>query len=184
MAIVIVGHFLTPDMPRPDGIGQGINVKVSTELGPGENYARVLQAVHNMFPDFPREEIPGNNEFPSNREKIILSAEGLSIATLLDAAAEQRVLDTALDSMSQSGEITDRVSQFSISRQAAYAGKLSFSVFDEHQLGGVITIKLEGEDLVTWIEEATWHPGRDEIPRSIGDDLSMNQDGTPITWMD
>ena len=171
-------------MPRPDGIGQGINVEVSTELAAGENYARVLEAVQNIFPDFPEQEIPENDKFPSNREQMTLSAGGLSIAKLLDTAAEQQVLDTALDSMSQSGKTTDRNAQFGISRQAAFAGKLSFAVFDEQQLGGVITIKLEGEDLLAWIEEATWHPGRDEIPRTIGDDLSMNQDGTPITWID
>ena len=171
-------------MPRPDGIGQVINVEVSTYLGPGENYARVLQAVQNFFPEFPKQKIPENDEFPSNRERMTLSASGLSITKLLDVAAEQRVLDTALDSMSQSEKMTEGETQFSISRQAAYAGKLSFAVFDGHQLGGVIVIKLEGEDLFTWIEEATWHPGRDEIPRTIGDDLSMSQDGTPITWID
>ncbi len=119
-------------MPRPDGKGQGISVEVTTELSSGENYARVLQAVQNIFPDFPREDIQENLKFPSGREKITLSAGGLSIAKLLDVAAEQQVLDTALDSMSQSGKVTDGVTQFRISRQAAYAGKLSFAVFDEY----------------------------------------------------
>ena len=26
--------------------------------------------------------------------------------------------------------------------------------------------------------------GRNSIPRSLGDDLSMDQDGTPIEWFD
>lgn len=184
MAIVIGGHLLTPDMPRPDGVGQGINVGVSTELSPGENYLKVLQAVRNIFPEFPEQQIPQNEKFPSIRDMIVLSSENLSITNLLNMAAEQRVLDTALDSMSQSDSIHRGFAEFQISRQAAYAGKLSFAVFDESQLGGLISIKLEGEDLATWLEEATWHPGRDETPRSVGDDSTMDNDGTPTTWID
>ena len=182
--MVICGHLLTPNMPRPDGIGQGISVKVSTELSSGENYERVLQAIRNIFPEFPEQKIPTNENFPSIREKMTLSSDGLSIAKLLNMAAEQRVLDTALDSMSQSDSIHRGITEFQISRQAAYAGKLSFAVFDDYQLGGFISIKLEGDDLPAWLEEATWHPGRDEVPRSVGDDLTMGDDGAPTTWID
>jgi len=74
--------------------------------------------------------------------------------------------------------------KFSISRQAALAEKISFCRLDESVLGGIITITLKGLELNEWIEEATWHPGRDEFPRKVCDELSMSEDGEAITWID
>jgi predicted RNA binding protein with dsRBD fold (UPF0201 family) len=168
-------------MSRADGAGQGIEVRVSSKVELGESPAKVLEAIGNIFPEFPPAEKIIEPNFPLSNNPHSFSAVGVSIANLLELAANQRILDTALDSMSASlnGEHT----RFRLSRQAALAGKLSFTVIGERPLGGTISIDLEGEDLDIWLEEATWHPGREEIPRNIGDDLQMFTDGEPRGWV-
>ncbi len=169
-------------MTRVDGIGQGIEVAVSTTIAPGESYALVVESVRNIFPDFPDSTPESAASFPCENNNTTLKHEGLSLANFLGMAAQQRVLDTALDSMSK--HLDDDKSKFTISRQAALAEKISFCRLGEGVLGGIITIKIEGLQLAEWIEEATWHPGRDEVPRKVRDDFSMGDDGEPTTWLD
>ena len=45
-------------------------------------------------------------------------------------------------------------------------------------------VSLQGEDLGLWIEQITWHEGRNSIPRHLDDELSMDDDGTPVEWFD
>ena len=40
------------------------------------------------------------------------------------------------------------------------------------------------DDLVEWIQEATWHSGRRDVPRVVGDELSMRSDGGVTEWFD
>ena len=72
--------------------------------------------------------------------------------------------------------------RFQILRQAAIAGKVSFNLTEKNPLGGVIEIELSGDDLETWIEAATWHKGRDTVPRRIHDERTMHNDGDASTW--
>ena len=72
---------------------------------------------------------------------------------------------------------------FHLSRQAAFAGKVAF-VMDEVPLGGVMEISLEGEGLGLWLEQITWHEGRNNVPRTLGDELTMDEDGSPVEWFD
>lgn len=169
-------------MSRVDGIGQGIETRISSKVEIGESPARVLEAITNIFPEFPvPENIPSMAEFPLPNETHTFSAEGVSLSNFLELASEFRILDTALDAMSSS--LNGNHTRFRISRQAAIAGKLSFCVIGERLLGGTILIDLAGEGLDIWLEEATWHPGREEIPRNIGDDLQMYADGKPQGWI-
>jgi len=101
--------------------------------------------------------------------------------TLLETARNQRILDTALDAMTM--ELEGDSTGFALSRQAALAGKVSF-VIDERAIGGEMRIGLTGENLAVWLEEQTWHAGRNSIPRSVGDDLAMSDDGEPVEWFD
>ncbi len=71
---------------------------------------------------------------------------------------------------------------FKISRQAALAGKVSFVLDNEFPLGGIFEIEVESENINAWIEEMTWHKGREEIPREINDELKMRRDGTSQDW--
>ncbi|MBT4407103.1 MAG: hypothetical protein HOC79_04450, partial [Euryarchaeota archaeon] len=112
-------------MSRVDGAGQGIEVRVSSKVELGESPAKVLEAIGNIFPEFPQSEKLFEPNFPLSNNPRSFSAVGVSISNLLELAASQRILDTALDSMSASlnGEHT----RFRLSRHAALAGKLSFT---------------------------------------------------------
>ena len=61
--------------------------------------------------------------------------------------------------------------------------KIAFNIPGENPLGGLITIRLKGKNLQDWIEAATWHKGRDSIPRSINDELAMDKSGEATTWI-
>ena len=71
---------------------------------------------------------------------------------------------------------------FHISRQAAMAGKVAFPLQGVEPLGGVITIEIDGQNLGDWLEAATWHNGRENIPRRIGDEFTMDDSGEAVTW--
>ena len=100
---------------------------------------------------------------------------------MIEEARNHRILDTALDAMTlkSDGEITI----FSLSRQAAAAGKCSF-VVDEIPLGGTIDVTIKQKDLDVYLTKLTDHSGRDSVPRQPGDDLAMNDDGTSAEWID
>jgi predicted RNA binding protein with dsRBD fold (UPF0201 family) len=157
-------------------------VIVSTRVMPHEIGSVCVKAVLNIFPDFSVENVPDEEKFPVTRETMELTCEGLSPDHLLELLAEQRILDTALDAMSLNLQATS--TSFLISRQAALSGKVAFVLESERTIGGVIEVMMESEDLIDWLHEATWHPGRREIPRTVGDELSMRSDGSVTEWFD
>ena len=94
---------------------------------------------------------------------------------------EARVLDTALDAMAMHSD--DEGTVFSLSRQSASIGKVSF-VLEGSPLGGTMEITLTGRDIVIWLEQATWHNGREIVPREVGDELAMNETGDASEWFE
>lgn len=181
-ATVIGGPLNNRVMPRPDGVTQGVKVRVSTEISAGESASKICESLLFLFPDFPIEaeyEVP---LFPVSPDPVILKSEGLAMTTLLERSAEQRVLDTALDAMGQ--RLSNGRTRFRLSRQAALAGKVAFGLLGQRPVGGTILVELEGEGLAEWMEEATWHPGREDFPRQLGDDFAMRKDGAPVDWID
>ena len=141
----------------------------------------MVDAVQAMFPDWSPDRMPANSGFPSGRAAEMMAGSSESLDTLLEAVRNQRILDTALDAMSL--ELDGGSTGFSLSRQAALAGKVSFVVKDR-AIGGEMRVGLTGEGLAAWLEQQTWHAGRDSIPRSIGDGLSMDDGGEPVEWFD
>ncbi|HJM68142.1 MAG TPA: hypothetical protein QF716_04625 [Candidatus Thalassarchaeaceae archaeon] len=141
-----------------------------------------IKAVQNIFPDFFIENVPDEEQFPVTRDTVEITREGLAPDRLLELLAAQRILDTALDAMSLNLQSTS--TSFLISRQAALSSKVAFVLETERTIGGVIEVVLESEDLVDWLQEATWHSGRREIPRTVGDELSMRSDGSVTEWFD
>jgi predicted RNA binding protein with dsRBD fold (UPF0201 family) len=111
----------------------------------------------------------------------MMAGSSESLDTLLKAIRKQRILDTALDAMTL--ELDGGSTGFSLSRQAALTGKVSF-VIEDRAMGGEMRIGLTGEDLAGWLEKQTWHTGRDSLPRSVGDGLAMDGDGEPVEWFD
>ena len=158
-----------------------VDIQLSTVIRPHEDPARVVEAVRGLFPDWDPGIVPESSSFPQIRQDFLLDGGCESLDYLLELARDQRILDTALDAMSMG--IEGDFTLFSVSRQAAMAGKLSF-VLEERPLGGEIVVRIEMQGLVEWLERVTWHPGRDSVPRAIGDGLSMSKQGEPVEWFD
>ena len=165
-------------------------VTVSTTLSAHEIGSKCIEAVQRIFPDFqPGIELE-SEEFPNQRDAIEISQEGIATDLFLELLSEQRILDTALDAMSlnmgttSTADSTQYTTSFLISRQAALMGKVAFVLESERTVGGVINVSMESPDLTLWMQEATWHPGRRDVPRSVGDELSMRADGAVTEWFD
>jgi len=156
-------------------------ISVSTVVQPHEEPQRVVDAVREMFPDWSPDRIPENSAFPNERVASMMTGSSDSLDILLNAIRNQRILDTALDAMTL--ELDGDSTGFSLSRQAALAGKASF-VIEGRGIGGEMRIGLTGDNLADWLEQQTWHAGRDSIPRSVGDGLSMDGGGEPVEWFD
>lgn len=165
---------------RLTGIGEGMRVRVQTELKGADSPRNVQQALLNLFPDISADEHPNEPEF-GNAIDVVWSHDGVSLGPFLQQLHEQRILDTALDAMSQS--LRENCTRFAVSRLAAYAGKIAFPIPGENPLGGVLTIEIEGDGLEDWLQAATWHEGRSQVPRAINDDLAMADDGEASTWV-
>ncbi len=163
---------------RLTGIDEGYSVLVSTKLCGADDPEIVLDAVLKLFPDFTCG-LPEKPSFPTKQDDV-LAAEGVSLKTFLEAINNQAILDTSLDSMSANLDNSGTI--FHISRQAAMAGKVAFPLPDDNPLGGVITVEIGGENLADWLEAATWHSGRENIPRRIGDDFTMDEKGDAVIW--
>lgn len=160
------------------GIDEGLSVLVSTKLSGADQPELVLDAVLRLFPEFTCG-LPDKPRFPSMQDDI-LAAEGVSLGEFLDTIHKQAILDTSLDFMSANLDDTGTI--FQISRQAAMVGKVAFPLPGDNPLGGVITVEIGGENLEDWLEAATWHRGREDIPRRIGDEFTMDDKGEAVTW--
>ena len=165
---------------RLTGIGEGLSTTVVTVLSGADSPRRVLQAIHSFFPEANVDSMPKEPSFGSAVDEL-WSFEGLPMQTFLAALHEQRILDTALDFMSR--DIVEDSTEFTISRQAAIVEKISFPIPGKEPVGGVITVRLQGSGLKEWLEAATWHKGRDAVPRGIKDENAMGADGEAVTWV-
>tara|TARA_B100000686_G_scaffold352145_1_gene453133 strand:+ start:4433 stop:4951 length:519 start_codon:yes stop_codon:yes gene_type:complete len=159
-----------------------LDIRVSTTIQSHEDPELVVRAVKNIFPDWVPNGDTSRRVFPHDGNAEILYGVTSSMDVFLEAIAKQNIMDTALDAMSLDME-DGRYADFSISRQAALVGKVSFPL-GERVTGGEIDISISGNGIDLWLEEATWHRGRSLIPRNVGDDLSMSKDGTPNEWFD
>lgn len=165
---------------HPEGVMEPM-ISVSTTVRAWEDAQKVVEAIQKLFPDWAPDRIPERASFPSDRRAQLMHGKAESLELILNLMRTQRILDTALDAMSINLEFDTTV--FDLSRQAAMAGKVAFALEDIN-LGGKLTVSLSGEDLGLWIEQQTWHEGRNEIPRSTGDELSMRKSGSPVEWFD
>ena len=163
---------------RLTAIDEGYSVVVSTKLTGADNPEIVLDAILKLFTDFTCG-LPSPPSFPSEQDDV-LAADGVSLSTFLDLIHNQAILDTSLDFMSANLDASGTI--FHISRQAAMAGKVAFPLPVDNPLGGVFTVEIGGENLADWLEAATWHSGRENIPRRIGDEFTMDSKGDAVTW--
>mgnify|MGYP001163877331 FL=1 len=171
---------MTGPMLKLNGRDEGITVSLETKLSGADLPEKVFTSITNLFPNFPIDDDLLNPELGNAKDQLIHSSN-LSIDIFLQQLHKQKILDTALDSMSLN--LDSEECYFYISRQAALSGKVSFNIPGEFPLGGTIKITLRGSNLKDWIEAATWHSGRDSMPRSINDERSMSKSGEASTWI-
>lgn len=175
-----VGRTMQEPLLRLNGVNENLQIRIETTLQGADVPQLVEASLLAIFPDFP---IPAHPENPKlgQASDAVWSSESVPLGTFLKLLHEQRILDTALDAMTASFDGSK--THFAILRQAAIVGKVAFPLPGEHPLGGVITVHLEGENLGDWIEAATWHKGRDAVPRGIKDENAMGTDGEAATWV-
>ena len=156
-------------------------IEVTTTIQPYEDLDLVVDSVRSFFPDW-NPDLPSRDDgFPSNNFHEIIHGFSSSLDLFLDAIRRQSILDTALDAMTIDGD--NSICEFSISRLASMAGKVSFTL-GERVFGGSIDVCISGTKLLLWLESATWHEGRRGVPRYVGDDISMQRDGRYTEWFD
>lgn len=175
-----VDQNMSAPLLRLTGVGEGIEISIETTLSGADSPKKVAESILQLFPEFP---IPENCEEPilGKGSNSNWKATQIDLAHFLKMLHQQRILDTSLDAMSR--KMNGDTTVFDLSRQAALAGKVSFPLPDEIPLGGVFTVRLTSDGLRDWLEAATWHSGRDTVPRKIGDDNTMNADGEAATWI-
>lgn len=154
---------------------------ISTQIKGADSPQKIIQAISNIFPetDFENEEFT-EPEFPLKNDNFEISLSCKNIDEFIEKITNQRILDTSMDAMTLN--LRGNKTWFYLSRQAALANKVSFCLKNEEPLGGKLKIQLTKSDLPLWIEDITWHSGREEIPRFIGDDYTMRKDGVAREW--
>ncbi|HIH53239.1 MAG TPA: hypothetical protein HA286_03070 [Candidatus Poseidoniaceae archaeon] len=166
---------------RLTGVDEGLSVTVRTHILGADDGQRIAEAFAAMFPDAPSVEWPTSPVFPTEQD---LHVEVLNVPldTYLTKLHDQRILDTALDVMGS--DLNANTTVFSIQRVAALSGKVTFRLPGHAPLGGVFDIEISGEGLEDWLLAATHHQGRAHVPRQIGDERAMDEDGEAVTWFE
>jgi predicted RNA binding protein with dsRBD fold (UPF0201 family) len=155
-------------------------MNLEAKLSPVDSKEKVLMAIKEIFPNAKLPEIENSSSFPSSDETEYIKINDIDYELFFEKIHSYKIADTALDCMSQN--IQDDISIFKISRQAALAGKIAFVLEHESPLGGCFELTIESTNVIAWIEEMTWHQGRDEVPRTVNDELQMRRDGAPQDW--
>ena len=154
-------------------------ILVSTVVRSHDDPNKVVDSVRSIFPEWSPKRTLEKSDFTLTRDSEEISRNVDSLDNRLSILRDNRVLDTALDAMAMQADEEGTV--FSLSRQSASIGKVSF-VLEGSPLGGTMEISLTGRDIVIWLEQATWHNGRDIVPREVGDELAMTEDGEASEW--
>ena len=159
-----------------------LSIKISTKVNSFEILSKIEESIRVFFPSWKNNEYSENIErFPTKRVEFTLIDEIDSLEIFFQKIREQKILDTAFDVLTIN--LKNDKTNFSISRQSALSGKISFILGDK-TLGGTIDIFIEKRELGSWLEQQTWHIGRNIVPREIGDEYSMNSDGEPNEWFE
>jgi len=179
MCTMPIATIMDQPLVKLNGINEGLSIKISTRLDGADDPNKVADAMLALFPDFP---VPTEVVQPQFGSATVHEwvADGIPIGTFLILLHTQRILDTALDAMGRN--MKENTTQFSLLRQAAIVGKVAFPLPDETPLGGTIDVHLSGSNLLDWLHAATWHKGRDHVPRTLDDERAMTRDGEASTW--
>ena len=161
---------------------EGPSVRITTRVGAHESFNAVIDSIKGLFPDFEPEKRIENTPYPKNDAWVDIHGNGGSIDYLIQTLREHRILDTGMDAMTM--DSTENSTLFRLSRQASIVGKVGFVLEGETTLGGHYDVLLELPGLISWIEKATYHEGRNHVPRTVGDGYGMEMDGSSREWND
>ncbi len=115
----------------------GLEIEIRTKVYPTEDVEKVRRAILNLFPDV---------EIEVMGEELVGRAQDIeNFAKLL---REQRIRDSARAVLL--GNLYENEVAFEVSKQAAYVGRVNFSVGNVAL--GSIRIKIRGENLRELIE--------------------------------
>jgi len=156
-------------------------MNLKAKINSVDSRENVELAIKELFPNaiIPINE-DGEVNFPVVKEKANIEINNIDYSYFFERIHATKIADTALDCMSQN--IENETSTFQISRQAALAGKIAFILSNEIPLGGCFELTMISPNIIAWIEEVTWHKGREEVPREINDELKMRSDGVAQDW--
>ncbi len=155
-------------------------MNLKAEIKSVDSITQVELAIKELFPNAIMPQTDEVISFPIKKERVNIEITDIDYSYFFEKIQNNRIADTALDCMSQN--IVNDSTTFKISRQAALAGKIAFVLQDENPLGGCFELTLNSVNLIAWIEEMTWHKGRESVPREVGDELKMRYDGVPQDW--
>ncbi|MCL2143685.1 MAG: hypothetical protein FWH44_05470 [Methanomassiliicoccaceae archaeon] len=113
-------------------------VKVTCPVFPSEDPEKVKKAVMNIFPDI--EPILDDN---------MMTGETESLEHFAEQMRKQRILDTAR-SVLMKGRRGNKTT-FRMNKQAAFAGKISFT--EERTVLGTISVTISADEITGFIEE-------------------------------
>ncbi|MBT6528011.1 MAG: hypothetical protein HOM04_05800 [Euryarchaeota archaeon] len=112
-------------------MNENLQIRIETVLQGADVPKRVEASLLALFPEFPVPTHPGEPKL-GQASDTVWRAEGVPLGAFLKLLHEQRILDTALDSMTAAFDGTK--THFALLRQAAIVGKVAFPLPGEHHL--------------------------------------------------
>ncbi len=102
-----------------------LSIKISTKVNSFEILSKIEESIRVFFPSWKNNEYSENIErFPTKRVEFTLIDEIDSLEIFFQKIREQKILDTAFDVLTIN--LKNDKTNFSISRQSALSGKISF----------------------------------------------------------
>jgi len=114
------------------------NIRVHCPVFPSEDPEKVVKAVKNIFPDI-----------ELNTENNAMTGETATLEHFSEQIRRQRILDTAR-SVLMKGRRGDERTIFNMNKQAAFAGKISFT--EERTILGTINVTITADNITGFIE--------------------------------
>jgi predicted RNA binding protein with dsRBD fold (UPF0201 family) len=120
-----------------------VSVRVYCPVFPSEDPEKVMMAVNNIFPDM-----------QLNAEDNGVSGETHTLVHFAEQIRKQRILDTARSVMIK-GRRGDNRTVINMNKQAAFAGKISFT--EERTILGTINVTITVDNVTEYIEALAPH---------------------------
>jgi predicted RNA binding protein with dsRBD fold (UPF0201 family) len=118
-------------------------IRVSCPVFPSEDPEKVMTAVRNIFPDI-----------AISTENNIMIGDTANLEHFAAQIRRQRILDTAR-SVLMKGRRGEERTVFNMNKQAAFAGKISFT--EERTILGTMNVTITADDITGFVEALAPH---------------------------